>query len=638
MKFQKKILAHKTAITFINAFFIVLALGAKFLFQQNAVYDIGMALASVFGVLPIAIQAYQAAKVKVVSIDLLVTIAVIGAFIIGEYNESAIVTFLFLLGHLLEQKTLEHTRSAIQQLVKLAPATAWKLVGNEAEEVDIDEVEVGDQLLVKTGAQVPVDGLVIEGTGYLDEANVTGESKPVFKEHKAQVFAGTILENGTLKIEAQRVGEDTTFGKIIELVEEAQDSKSLAERFIDRFAKYYTPLILVLALIVGLVTQDVRLAITILVLGCPGALIIGVPVSNVAGIGNGAKNGILIKGSEVMNTFSRVNTMVFDKTGTLTNGKPSVAFAKFYEDHPKDYLSLTAAIEGESDHPLGKAIVDYAQQQGKKKIAAINVSDTVVVKGKGMAATADGVRLTIGNKALMQEQAIAIPAEIQQDENTLQLQGNSVVFVAAEKHVVALIGIKDQIRSGAVDTLAMLKSNGIKRLIMLSGDNQTTAEIVGKELGLSEVHGGLLPEEKSAFIRRLQAEGEVVAFVGDGINDSPSIALADIGIAMGGGTDVAVETSDVVLIQSKFENLVHAYRLTKKTVLNMKENIAIAIGTVLFLLIGLIFGYVYMASGMFFHELSILIVVINGMRLLSYHTKSSKLDRNQFVEMEETVE
>jgi Cd2+/Zn2+-exporting ATPase len=623
MMYQKEIIAHKKAITFVSGCFIVVAIAAKVLFHQMTVYDSGMALASIFGAAPIAIQAYQAAKVKVISIDLLVTIAVVGAFIIGEYNESAIVTFLFLLGHLLEQKTLERTRSAIQKLVKLAPATAWRLIGNAAEEIDIDEVAMGDRLLVKTGAQVPVDGYVIKGTGYLNEANVTGESNPVFKEKNDQVFAGTFLENGTLKIEAQRVGEETTFGKIIELVEEAQDSKSLAERFIDRFAKYYTPLILVLAALVGIMTRDVRLAITILVLGCPGALIIGVPVSNVAGIGNGAKNGILIKGSEVMNTFSRVNTMVFDKTGTLTNGKPSVAFAKAYGNQARDYLRLAAAIESESDHPLGRAIVDYVED--KAKTAEIKVTDTVVEKGKGMVATADGVQLAIGNKALMQEQSISLPVVVKTDVEQLQLQGHSIVFVAAENQVVQVIGIKDQLRPEAAETLDKLK-------------NQTTAEIIGKELGLSEIYGELLPEEKSAFIHQLQEAGEVVAFVGDGINDSPSIALADIGIAMGGGTDVAVETSDIVLIQSKLEKLVHAYRLTKKTVLNMKENIAIAIGTVLFLLIGLIFGYVYMASGMFFHELSILVVVINGMRLLSYHIKNSKLDRNQFVMEQDSVE
>lgn len=638
MKFQKWILAHKTAITVMNGLSILIAIGAKFLFQKAIVYDIGMITASVIGVLPIAIQAYQAVKVKVISIDLLVTIAVLGAFVIGEYNESAIVTFLFLLGHLLEQKTLEHTRSAIRALVQMAPAKAWKFNGMIADEVDIDEVDAGDRLLVKTGAQVPVDGIVLEGTGYLNEAAVTGESKPVYKEQAAEVFAGTMLENGTLKIQAKRVGEDTTFGKIIELVEEAQDSKSATERFIDRFAKYYTPLILVLALLVGLFTRDVRLAITILVLGCPGALIIGVPVSNVAGIGNGAKNGILIKGSEVMNTFSRVDTMVFDKTGTLTNGKPSVAFAKSYGDEAEDYLPLIAAIEAESDHPLGQAIVNYAEEKGAAKLTEINVTDTRITKGRGVSARIDGRKLVIGNKQFMIDQGIPLTDDVQADEEYLRSQGNSVVLAATEQRVVQLIGVKDQIRQGAAETISELKENGIKRLIMLTGDNQLTAEIVGKELGLTEIHGELLPEEKANFIKTLQQGGATVAFVGDGINDSPSIALADIGIAMGNGTDVAVETSDVVLIQSRFEQLVHAYRLTKKTVLNMKENIAIAVGTVVFLLLGLVFGYIYMASGMFFHEMSILVVVVNGMRLLSFQTKKAKLDRNQFVEIKEQVE
>lgn len=420
-------------------------------------------------------------------------------------------------------------------------------------------------------------------------------------------------------------------------MEEAQDSKSAAERFIDRFAKYYTPLILLLALIVGLVSRDVRLAITILVLGCPGALIIGVPVSNVAGIGNGAKNGILIKGSEVMDTFSHVNTMVFDKTGTLTNGKPTVAFMKSYGNSSIDYFGLTAAVEAESDHPLGQAIVNYAEQKSQIDLAKINVTDTVIQKGRGIIAAADDYRLIIGNHQLMKEQGVLLSAEVQADEQFIRSQGNSVILVATEQQVVQLIGVKDQIREGAKETLSELKQNGIKRLIMLTGDNQMTADIVGKELGLTEVHGELLPEDKASFIQQLQQAGEVVAFIGDGINDSPSIALADIGIAMGGGTDVAVETSDVVLMQSKLEKLVHAYRLTKKTVTNMKENIGIAIGTVFFLLMGLVFGYIYMASGMLFHELSILVVVVNGMRLLSYQTKKAKLDRNQFAEIKEPV-
>ena len=280
---------------------------------------------------PIAIQAYQALKVKVVSIDVLVTIAVTGAFLIKNFEESAIVTFLFLFGAFLEQRTLNKTRSAIKELTEMAPESALKQMENgEFEEVEIDEVDVGDILLVKTGAKVPVDGTVLTGEGHINEASITGESVPVSKKKDAQVYAGTILENGTIQIVADRVGEDTTFGKIIELVEEAQDSKSETERFIDRFSKYYTPAVLVLGIIVWLVSRDIELAITILVLGCPGALVIGVPVSNVAGIGNGARNGVLLKASEVINDFSKVDTVVFDKTGTLTIGNPKVADIEFY--------------------------------------------------------------------------------------------------------------------------------------------------------------------------------------------------------------------------------------------------------------------------------------------------------------------
>lgn len=624
MRIQLKIMKAKNQIAIVSGVLIVLAFFSKFLLKWQPGYAGGMLVASVLGFLPIAIQAFQALKVKVVSIDLLVTIAVVGAFVIGEYNESAIVTFLFLFGSLLEQKTLEKTRSAISELTKMAPASALLLVDGEAEKVDIDDVDEGDLLLVKTGAQVPVDGVITEGSGHLNEASVTGESKMVKKTVGDQVFAGTILENGTLKVTAEKVGEDTTFGKIIELVEEAQDAKSGAERFIDKFAKYYTPLVLLLALVVGVVSRDLRLAITILVLGCPGALVIGVPVSNVAGIGNGAKNGVLLKGGEVMDTFSKVDTFVFDKTGTLTYGKPEVSVVKTYGTASPELLAAVAAIEKESDHPLGQAII--AKIGGTKQLA---VSQTEVVKGMGIKAQVGAVAYLIGNQALMTRFAVDLSESVQQDITALQQAGNSLVFVAAAGELQLLYGIKDQVRQEAKPNLQRLRQMGAKHLVMLTGDNQGTADLVGEELGLDIVKGGLLPEEKSAFVKQLQAEGNQVAFVGDGVNDSPSIALADIGIAMGSGTDVAVETSDVVLMRSGFDQLVHAYGLTKKTVLNMKENIAIAVGTVIFLLIGLIFGYIYMASGMLVHEFSILVVVVNGMRLLTYGRKKQKLDSYQ---------
>lgn len=624
MKLQKLFIKHKYTFVLIGGVLIVLGFIFKFSFDWDLGYSLAMIMASVIGIPSIFIQAYQALKVKIISIELLVSIAVSGAFIIGEFSESAIVIFLFLFGGLLEQKTLERTRSAIQELIKMAPASALRIDKADIEEIPIEEVNKGDLLLVKTGAQIPVDGAIREGDGYINEASVTGESRVTGKAIGEKVFAGTILENGTLKIEAEKIGEDTTFGKIIELVEEAQDNKSKAERFIDRFAKYYTPIVLLLAFIVGFLFQNIHLAITILILGCPGALVIGVPVSNVAGIGNGAKNGILIKNGELMNAVSKVDTMIFDKTGTLTNGKPAVSEVKAYTDDIQEALWLTASVERESEHPLGQAILDYVRETRYAKI-----NKTEVVKGQGIIAQIDAQKIIIGNQTLMENHAVLVNSQAEQDLLRLQQSGNSTVFAAINNQLALLIGVKDQVRPDAKGTLRILKQMGIKYFVMLTGDNQTTAEMVGNELGITEIHGDFLPEDKSSFMKRLQDKGRTVAFVGDGVNDSPSIALADVGIAMGNGTDVAVDTSDIVLIHSNFKKLIHAFGLAKKTVANMKENIIIAVGTVIFLLIGLVFGYIYMASGMLVHELSILAVVINGMRLLRYRTKFEKLDSYQ---------
>ncbi|MGB4004860.1 MAG: HAD-IC family P-type ATPase, partial [Halanaerobiales bacterium] len=342
---QRYILRRKNQITLISGILITIGLLSIFLFANVNLFHWAFIIASILGLLPIAIQAYQALRVKVISIDLLVTVAVIGAFIIKNYEESAIVTFLFLFGAFLEQRTLNKTRSAIKELTEMAPERALKQIADgNYEEIDVDDVDVGDILLVKTGAKVPVDGIVLTGEAYINEASITGESVPVSKKKDSKVFAGTILENGTIQILAERVGEDTTFGKIIELVEEAQDSKSEAERFIDKFSKYYTPAVLLIAILVWLFSRNVELAVTILVLGCPGALVIGVPVSNVAGIGNGARKGVLLKGSEVIHAFSKVDTMVFDKTGTLTIGNPEVAEIEVYADNAGEVFAYLASI------------------------------------------------------------------------------------------------------------------------------------------------------------------------------------------------------------------------------------------------------------------------------------------------------
>ena len=616
---QRLILNKKNHIMILSAILISIAFLSKWTVQNMDIFVWFMAAASVSGVLPVAIQAYQALRVKVISIDLLVTVAVAGAFAIKNFEESAIVTFLFLFGAYLEQRTLNKTRSAIKELVEMVPESALKLMDNgEFEEVDIDEVDAGDILLVKTGAKIPVDGTVLTGDGYVNEASITGESLPVSKQKGSRVYAGTILENGTIQIIADRVGEDTTFGRIIELVEEAQDSKSEAERFIDRFSKYYTPAVLVLSVIVLLLSGDIELAITILVLGCPGALVIGVPVSNVAGIGNGARNGVLLKGSEVINDFSKVDTIVFDKTGTLTIGNPKVADVEYYTQNPDEAAGYLASVEKESDHPLAKAILEYIDNT-----RLYTVEKTDVVKGSGIVAVVNGHRVAVGNEALMEQEKINPDERVRADIARFQQKGNSIVLTAVDGKIAILMGIRDRIRPGVQEDLKKLKKLGVKNLTVLSGDNQETVDLVARELDLTEAHGHMLPEDKAAYIKELQEKGRIIAFVGDGVNDSPSIALAQIGIAMGGGTDVAIETSDVVLMNSDFSRLPHALGLAKATARNMRQNIIIAVGVVLVLLAGVFFSeWMNMSIGMLVHEASILAVILNGMRLLRYSLKT----------------
>lgn len=615
---QHNILKHKNKITSISGLLIALALIAHFIFANTTISNSAFIIASILGVTPISLQAYQAMKVKVVSIDVLVTIAVIGALFIQNYEESAIVTFLFLFGSYLEQRTLNQTRSAIKELTEMAPETAFKqLTGGQFAEVDIDEVEEGDILLVKTGAKIPVDGRVTTGKGYVNEANITGESLPLKKEKDDEVFAGTIMDNGTIQIVADRVGEDSTFGKIIDLVEEAQDSKSEAERFIDQFSRWYTPAVLTIGLLVWVLTKDTELAITVLVLGCPGALVIGVPVSNVAGIGNGAKNGVLFKGSEVISHFANADTVLFDKTGTLTEGKPEVSDIIYYGGNQEEDLSLLLSVESESDHPLAVAIVNKLAQYKVRPI-----ENTQVVKGGGVIAHVDGHVVSVGNKTLMQQESIPLSDDVLKKLNKLERTGNSIVLTAVDHKLIMLMGIRDKVRPGVKQDLQKLKSLGIKNLIVLSGDNQGTVNLVKKELGLTEAHGDMLPEDKQAFLKRRQDSGEIVVFIGDGVNDSPSLATAEVGIAMGNGTDVAIESSDIVLMNSNFNRLPHALGLAKVTYANMRQNILIAVGVVIILLVSLIFSeWMSMSIGMLVHEASILVVILNAMRLRGYQLR-----------------
>lgn len=620
---------NRNRLTAATGILIVLAFAAKWLFKSEAAESGLLLAASLIGGFPIAASAWQALKVKVISIDLLVTLAILGAFVIQEFEESAIVAFLFLFGAYLEQKTLAKTRSAIKELVEMVPETALRQTADgDFEEVDLDDLDEGDIVLVKTGGKIPVDGEVVSGSGTANEASITGESMPLDKKPGDPVYAGTILENGTIRIEAEKVGDETTFGKIIELVEEAQDSKSQAERLIDRFSKYYTPVVLLLAIIVGLISQDLELAVTILVLGCPGALVIGVPVSNVAGIGNGAKQGILFKGSEVITKFSKVDTIMFDKTGTLTYGDPRISQVKKY-GQGQLAEQLLVSVEKESAHPLAKAITGYYEDLEAKEVEA-----SQVLQGGGIVAQVAGQQVLVGNRYLLDQYHVPVTKQMERDMEELASAGNSLVLVAVNGQLELALGLKDEIRAGVKEDLAALKKLGVKNLLLLSGDNQKTVDLVVEELGLTEAYGQLLPEDKAEFVKKRQAAGEIMAFVGDGINDSPSLARADIGIAMGSGTDVAIETSNVVLMNGSFDRIPRALALAKATRRNMIENITIALAVVAVLLVSVLASsWMNMAIGMFVHEGSILFVILNAMRLLAYRSKlqkSRKLIENNF--------
>lgn len=571
-----------------------------------------MYVGGVIGTVPIASRAWSALRNKTISIELLVTIACIGALGIGEPNEAAIVTFLFLFGDVLEERTLAKTRSAVKDLTEMAPQQADVLQADGTlEATDIDDIDEGMQVVVRPGGQVPVDGIVVAGTGDTLEAVITGEAKPVAKVKGDEVFAGTTLDSGTLTIETTAAGDDTTFGQIVELVEEAQDAQAPVARFIDKFAKYYTPAVLVIAIIVGLVSRDISLAITMLVLGCPGALVIGAPVANVAGIGRAASSGILFKGGATVASLAKADTLMLDKTGTITTGKMAVHSVAAFNGTATDALGTLAAIEAGSVHPLAKAIVKYAADQGA---AETSVPDMETIKGRGLA-SADGQYL-VGNARLLTEHDVAISADVTAAVTAAQEAGDSVVILADHGVVRLVVGVNDIVRPDAAAGLAALKHAGVKKIVMLTGDNRTAAERIAADLPIDEVQAELLPAEKVEAVKKAQAAGAQVAFVGDGINDAPALATADIGVGMGGGTAVALDTADVVLVRPQFETLSQAVSLARGTTSVTMQNIIIAVGTVVLLLLGLLVGIVHMGSGMFVHEASILLVIGNAMRLL----------------------
>lgn len=593
--------------------------------------DVFMIAAAVVAGYGIVVKAVRALIAKVIGIDLLVSVAAIGAVIIGNFWEAAAVTFLFAIGHALEAATLNKTRSALAELVAVAPDSAIVVRDGEQQEIPAGQVRMGEIVLVKNGAKVPVDGQVVSGTGAIDEASITGESIPVEKTKGGQVFAGTVSRGGFLQVLATGIGADTTLARIIHRVEEAQDAKAKTQAFIDRFSTWYTPAVMVLALVAGLISGDVVLALTLLVIGCPGALVISIPVAIVAGIGRAARNGILIKGGEFLETSAKISAVAVDKTGTLTEGKPQLTDVIILDPtlDRTEVLRWAAAAEAGSEHPLARPILETARAEG---VAPQGIPGTVTpVPGKGIVSDVNGRQVLIGNPPLLEQYGIASGiAEAAQAAQDLAAAGKTPMIVAVDERVIGVVAVADQIRQDAPEMVARLHRAGVEKVVMLTGDTRLVAEAVGKATGIDEIHASLLPEDKLDAVTELQRQGHTIAMVGDGVNDAPALATANIGVAMGAaGSAVAVETADIALMGDNLLKLPEAIGLAKRTVNVMKQNIAIALITVVLLLAGVFTGGVTMSIGMLVHEASVLVVIANAMRLLRNTRDSTTMTKSE---------
>jgi len=573
----------------------------------------------------IALRAFAALRARIISIELLVTIAAIGALFIGEYWESAAVTFLFVLGGYLEARTLSRTRSALSDLLALAPTEVTVLRDGAEVTLAPHEVEKGDTVIVRPGGRLGVDGVILSGQAAIDESAITGEPVPAQKQSGDTVFAGTVSHDGYLEVRAEGVGADTTLARIIQRVEEAQEAKAPTQRMIERFASWYTPAIIVMAIGAYLITKDVALALTLLVIACPGALVISTPISVIAGIGRAARGGILIKGGEYLETAGRIRAVAFDKTGTLTEGRPEVLTATplagipalpdmASEASPRTRLLQWAALaESGSEHPLGRAV----ERALPEDYVGPRVDQFETAPGGGISARWQSQKIEIGSPVWLEDRVNEWPEAARTALEEIRERGETVAAVSVNGALVGLLGFADKLRPEAAEALQQLRDIGVKRLVMLTGDHLASAQRIAREIGIDEVHAGLLPEQKLEAIQAIQRETGPTAMVGDGINDAPALAAADIGIAMGvAGTDVAIESADIALMADDLGKIAEAVGLARATLNNIRQNVVIALLTVFGLLAGVFANEVHMAGGMFIHQISVLVVVINGMRLM----------------------
>ena len=557
---------------------------------------------------------------KKLNAEVLVTCALIASIWVGEYLAAAIVVLMMNIGELLEDITIAKTGEAVRALMALEADTARVIRNGREMEIDIDEVRPGDLVLVKAGEKIPIDGRVKEGRGEINQAPITGESALIAKEPGDEVYGGTLNQLGVLKIEVTRVGAETILSKIVALVHRAQAAKPPIERIADRFASWFTPTMLALAFFVWLITGEILRAVTVLVVACPCALVIATPTAVVAGIGNAARRGILIKGGAVLEIIGKLTTFVFDKTGTLTYGTPAVRTVRAFNGTSEhEVLSLAGTAEKNSEHPLAGAILKHCRE---KEALPSDPEVTDVVVGRGVVVRKDGREIVVGNERLFEEKGIPLTAEAKTFLSAMSASGSTGVLVGQGSKVIGGIGIADVIKADVKQSIENIRRMGIKNVLMLTGDNQTVAHIIADGAGLDTIVADLLPEEKLKYIKKLKEQGEVVAMVGDGINDAPALVEADVGIAMGVmGTDAAIEAADIALTGDDLTKASEAIALSRKTVTIIKQSlfISIAINGVALILAST--GEIGPVIGAIVHNIGSVVVVGNSSRLIGYRFK-----------------
>jgi len=625
----------KLSTTIVGLIFVLNSFAVDRLFDRGTTVA---ALSAMIGAVilgtPILVVAFKDLRKGLLSINELVALGVLacavsgnygmkgeGSSLAGGFQTAGIVAFFMLLGEIIETRTAAGARASIQSLIKLTPTKARRVLANQEVEVAVSELKVGDIIRIRPGDNIAADGQILSGQGSINQANITGESLPVDKGVGEQVFAGTINMNGLLEVRVGKAGEDTTLGRVRDLILAAEKTKLPFMRIIDQYMGYYTPLVLIIAALVWGFTQDLNRVISILIVACPCAFILATPTAMVAALSAAARLGILVKNIADLEAAARITAFVFDKTGTLTTGRLAVSRLNPLDGiAPAELLRSAASVEQFSNHPTARSITALAQEAG---IPLAKADDFREIAGKGVSALIEGRRILIGRATFLKDQGVA--GDLFESVDLDETAGYSLLFVARDGHCIGWIGLQDQTRPEAAEALQQLQASGIRRVAMVSGDRRPVAERVAKEIGVPEVVAECLPQDKVEYVRQTKAKGHRVAVIGDGVNDAPALAMATVGVAMGrGGTDVALEAADVALMADDLGRIPFTVALARFARGVIRQNVFVSMGMVLLLIPLTLTGVVNTTLAVIMHEGSTVAVVLNGLRLLAWRDRDDR--------------